>query len=337
MFSKEYLYINAIKYKTQLKINYKKLSNNDIIETNSSTFLAYDEIMGRDIATKLLAQQNETDNTYISTLLIQDDTKLIRKNQPKPKDYAVTNLNEQYNIAVSKNTLFETRNYFEKSGIDYIFSAYHILNLHIEKNPCNNNLVILLFNNQAFCVILNSNSEIVYNKKIDLTAFEEIKKSEFYENEVLGQKLFDEVYALELHETIKNTIEEFYSITKNLFIEKISLLYNLKLISDSQIEQMGKDFMIDISYHPISVDEELFELSKDSHKHKSFINPRKKPNNSFKNFSLGLLIIILIVAIGYVFMPSLDGIINKKEQKKVEKTVVEKRVDLPNHIEKTIK
>lgn len=179
MFSKEYLYINAIKYKTQLKINYKKLNNNDIVETNASTFLAYDEIMGRDIATKLVSNQSEIDNTYISTLLLQDETKLIQKKLPAPKDYAITSLNEQFNIAVSKNTLFETRNYFDKCGIDYIFSAYHILNLHIEKNPCNNNLVILLFNNQAFCVILNSNSEIVFNKKIDLTPFEEIKKVNF--------------------------------------------------------------------------------------------------------------------------------------------------------------
>ena len=53
MFSKEFLYINAIKYKSQLKVNIKKLSNNDIVDTNSSTFIAKDDIMGRDIATKI--------------------------------------------------------------------------------------------------------------------------------------------------------------------------------------------------------------------------------------------------------------------------------------------
>lgn len=334
MFSKEYLYINAIKYKTQLKINYKKLNNNDIVETNASTFLAYDELMGRDIATKLISHQTEVDNTYISTLLLQDETKLLKKNQPKPKDFAITQLNEQYNIATSKNTLFETRNYFDKCGVDYIFSAYHILNLHIEKNPCNNNLVMLLFNNQAFCIILNTNSEIVFNKKIDLTPFEEIKKSEFYENEVLGQKLFDEIYALELQEAIKSTIEEFYSITKNMFIEKVSLLYNLKLVSENEIRKMSDDLLMDITYHPISVDEELFELSKDSHKHKSFIKPRKKPNNKFKNTILISIILVLLAAIGYLFMPKITELLNKKEEKPVAKKVVEKRVDLPNHIEK---
>ncbi len=332
MFAKESLYINAIKYNAQLKINYKKLENNDIVETNSSTFIAKDDILGRDIATKLVAKSSELDNSYISSLLIQDDTKFIRKSQTKLKDYAVTSLNNEYNIAVSRNTLFETKNYFEKCGVDYIFSAYHVLNLHIEQNPCNNNLLILLFNNQAFCVILNSKGEIVFNKKVDLTAFEEVQDSEFYENEVLGQKLYDEVYALEIHELIKNTIEEFYSITKNIFIEKVSLLYNLKLISDEQIEQMSEEFMIDVTYHPISVDEELFELSKDSHTHKSFIKPRKKSNSSLKTFFLSFFMIATILAVGYLFLP-INEIFNKQVSNPTPVKKVEKSIDLPNHIE----
>lgn len=332
MFTKESLYINAIKYKTQLKINYKKLHNNDIVETNSSTFIAKDDILGRDIASKINAHASEVDNTYVSTLLLQDETKLIRKSQTKLKDFAVTSLNNEYNIAVSKNTLFETKNYFDKCGVDYIFSAYHVLNLHIEQNPCNNNLVILLFNNQAYCVILNSKGEIVFNKRIELTAFEEVQDSHFYENEVLGQKLFDEVYALELHEIVKNTIEEFYSITKNVFIEKVSILYNLKLVSEEQIEQMSSEFMIDVTYHPISVDEELFELSKDTHTHKSFINPRKKPSNGFKNLFLSLFLIIAILSVGYFFLP-IDKLLNNKKEE-INPVKVEKKIELPNHIEK---
>lgn len=333
MFSKESLYINAIKYKTQLKINYKSLKNNDIVDTNNSTFIAKDEILGRDIAMKLNAQALQVDNTYISTLLLQDDTRLLRKNQTKLKDYAVTSLNNDYNIAVSRNTLFETKNYFEKCGVDYIFSAYHILNLHIEQNPCNNNLVILLFNNQAFCMIVNSKGEAVFNKKIELTPFEEIQDSEFYENEVLGQKLYDEVYSLELYEAVHETIEEFYSITKNVFIEKVSLLYNLKLVSEEQIKKMSDDFMIEVTYHPISVDEELFELSKDTHIHKSFIKPRKKPNNGLKNFFLTFFLIVSIVAIGYLLIP-FDTLLNGKQEEQKASIKAEKPIELPNHVEK---
>lgn len=335
MFSKESLYINAIKYSNQLKINYKKLSNNSIIETNSSTFIVKDDILGRDIATKIDNHASEINNTFVSTLLIADETALINKKTKKPRDCEVTVLNNDYNIAISNNNLFETKNFFEKCGVDYIFSAYHILNLHIEQNPCNNNLVILLYNDQAFCVVLNGKNEIVFNKKIKLSAFEDIKQSDFYENEVLGQKLFDEVYSLELNEAIQNTLEEFYESSKNIFIEKISLLYNIKILTSEQVEKMSEEFMIDITYHPISIDEELFELSRSDNRHKSFIKPRSKPTNTLRNLSLSFALFAVIFALSAFFLPYKQwlGIENKKEViQKVDKKVLRKIV-LPNHIE----
>lgn len=341
MFSKESLYINAIKYSAQLKINYKKLDNDKIVETNSSTFIAKDDILGRDIATKLVNHTEEINSSYISTLLLQeDDVRLVKKNSTKLKDYTTTSLNNDYNVAVSNNSLFETKNYFEKCGIDYIYSAYHVLNLHIEQNPCNNNLVVLLFNNQAFCAILNSKGEIVYNKREKLTPFEEIQDSHFFENEVLGQKLFDEVYALELRDLIKNTIDDFYSITKNVFIEKVSLLYNLKLVSEEQVNEMSEEFMIEMTYHPISVDEELFELSKDTHVHKSFIKPRPKKKS---NLGLVLFILVILVAVfaaSYKYIP-MDEFLNKlqitKQKEEIKKPVIEqvkKIIKLPDHAKK---
>ncbi|XPV69012.1 MAG: hypothetical protein ACNI25_00180 [Halarcobacter sp.] len=332
MFSKESLYINAIKYKTQLKISYKKLQNEDIVEANNSVFIAKDEILARDVASKLVAHSEEINDTYISTLLLQDDTKLYRKNEKiNIKENTVTLLNSDYYIAISKSLLFETKNYFEKCGVDYVFSAFHILNLHIEQNPCNNSLVILLFNNQAFCMVVDSKSEIVFHKRLELTPFEDIQSSKFYENEVLGQKLFDEVYSLEVYEAVKNTIEEFYTISKDTFIEKISLLYNVKQIPEDQIQSMSEDFMIDVTYHPISVDEELFELSKDKHSKKSFLKPRVKPKPSIFRWLAPLLAIFAIIAVGYLFIP-IDELFNKKEP--VKQTQVKRVVKLPNHQEK---
>ena len=46
-------------------------------------------------------------------------------------------------------SLFETKNYFAKTGIDYIYSAFHIMNLHIEKKVCRNELLIFLYNDKA--------------------------------------------------------------------------------------------------------------------------------------------------------------------------------------------
>ena len=54
MFTKESLYINAVKYDNQLKLDYKKLSNEEIINTDNSVFLVDDYILPLDIALKLL-------------------------------------------------------------------------------------------------------------------------------------------------------------------------------------------------------------------------------------------------------------------------------------------
>ena len=45
MFTKESLYINAVKYDTQLKLDYKKLNNEAIIDTDSSVFLVDNDLL----------------------------------------------------------------------------------------------------------------------------------------------------------------------------------------------------------------------------------------------------------------------------------------------------
>ena len=60
MFTKESLYINAIKYDTQLKLDYKKLNDGEIADANNSVFLVSDDILAHDIAHKLNASQDET-------------------------------------------------------------------------------------------------------------------------------------------------------------------------------------------------------------------------------------------------------------------------------------
>ena len=79
MFTKESLYINVIKYDNQLKIDYKKLNNEEIVSTDNSVFLVDEDLLPLDIALKLNASQQEIDNSYISTLLINDTTKLVPK------------------------------------------------------------------------------------------------------------------------------------------------------------------------------------------------------------------------------------------------------------------
>lgn len=333
MFNKdESLYINAIKYDTQLKLDYKKLSNGEIIEANNSVFLVNDEILAHDIAHKINASQEQTAHTYISTLLISDTTKLIPKGKGKKlKDCEVSHFNDDYDIAVLKTTLFETKHYFEKTGIDYIYSAFHILNLHIQQNICKNQLLIFLFNNKAFLLILDDMGTIVFSQTVDLPTFESVKKSHFYDDDVVGQKLYDEIYYLELNEIIHNTLNEFYEKKSKTFIDKVSILYTVKQLSVEQINQLNDELLLNIDYHPINIDEEIFELSRDIHQQQqSFIKPRKKSDGN-KLFTNIFILVFFILAFFGIF--KLYTVVT--EPKPENKEIVQKKsIELPDHINK---
>lgn len=337
MFNKQSLYINAIKNNNSLKLNFKKLEKAEIIDSSQSVFLSKDEILPRDAVHKINALQDEIDNTYISALLLSDDTKLVKRNLSKRlKEYATTNLNNEYDVAVLKNKLFETRHYFESTGIDYVYSIFHVLNLFIEKNPYTNSLIALFFNNKAYIVILNKKGDIVFAKVIEFTSFETVKSSRFYESDVIGQKLFDEIHFFEVMDSINSIINEFYENTNDIFIEQIRLLYTVKQFEEEQITQIKDELMLDVFYHPISIDEELFELVKDRHQHKSFIVPRKKPSKNSSKILLTILSIIIVGLVAYLTIP-LNDLLNENRKKLEEKTVhVKKKFKLPNHIEKNL-
>lgn len=331
MFSKESLYINAIKYDTQLKLDYKRLNESEIIKTDNSVFLIDDELLPKDIASKINSSQEEVD-TYISTLLISDTTKLVKKElSSKLNDCEVAHLNDQYDIAVLKSTLFETKHYFEKTGIDFVYSAFHILNLHLEQNVCKNQLLTFLFNNKAFIILVDESGQIAQSKTVDLPTFESIKKTHFYEDDIAGQKLFDEIYYLELGEIISNTLNEFYEKSSDTFIEKITILYALKQLNKEQISALSEELLLEIDYHPINIDEEIFELSKDIHQKKSFIKPRKKKKKS-NNSYLTIVLVLIFIALFFGVYKIYENIENSDDNNSTKTEFINKDAKLPDHI-----
>ncbi|RXJ87723.1 hypothetical protein [Arcobacter sp. CECT 8985] len=337
MFGDHSLYISAIKNNNSLRLDYKKLDNEQIVESNQSVFISKDEILPRDAVHKINASQNEINRTYITTLLMSDDTKLVKRNLSKRlKDYATTNLNNEYDIAISKSKLFETRHYFEATGIDYIYSTFHILNSFIEKNPYTNSLIVLFFNNKGYIVILNAKGEIVFAKVVTFTTFESVKNSKFYDNDVIGQKLFDELHFFEVTDTINTIINEFYETTNDIFIEEIRFLYTVKQLNEKQIEQIKDELLVDVFYHPISIDEELFELVKDKRQHKSFIIARKKKSKNRTKVLLTFLSIVIIGLVAYLTIPFQDLISENNNQKNQTQEYAKKTFTLPNHVEKNL-
>ncbi len=342
MFTKESLYINVVKYDNQLKLDYKKLSNEQITTTDNSVFLVdNDSVLPLDIAHKLNSSQSEIDNTYISTLLINDTTKLIPKVlSSKLKDCEIASFNNDFDIAVLKTTLFETKNYFAKTGIDYIYSAFHLINLHIDKNVSRSEIIVFLFNSKAFIVILDAAGIIVHNTILDLACFDTIKKTHFYEDDIDGQKLFDEIYYLELNEIIHNTLNAFYEKKSNTFVEKVTILYVLKQLSEEQTKQLAEDLLLKVEYHPINIDEDVFELSKDKHLKKSFVKPRKKKK---KRDYTNLYIFLFILLVGFISYQVYVKVDFKslysdffKQETVIEKAQnvkkIENVLELPNHI-----
>ena len=57
MFTKESLYINVIKYDTQLRLDYKKINNEIIIDNSNAIYLVDDDILSTEIAEKLNLSQ----------------------------------------------------------------------------------------------------------------------------------------------------------------------------------------------------------------------------------------------------------------------------------------
>lgn len=332
--TKESLYINVIKYDSQLKLDYKKIKNEQIIDTSNSVFLVNDDILSADIAQKLNTSQEENDFTYISTLLLSDTTKLVPKAlSAKIKDCDIGKFNNEFDIAVLKTTIFETKNYFAKTGIDYIYSAFHIMNLRLQKNVCRNELLLFLFNNKVFVLIVNQSGLIVFHQTEDLVTFESVKKTHFYQDDIDGQKLFDEIYYLELNEIIHKILASFYEKKNDVFVEKVTILYVLKQLTPEQIEQLNDDLMLQVEYQPVNIDEELFELSKDKHLKKSFIKPRKKSKKRNYNYISAFILLGLLIFGAYSFVKLImkDRDSSSKEIK-IESKTTQTSYEIPDHL-----
>lgn len=298
MFAKEKLFINVVKQNNNLKIEHKKYIKNKEHSGDSSTFLVEGDILPENIAQKLNNLQKEEDFSYISTLLLSDTTKLIPKNlSSKVKDCEIVSFDSEYDIAVLKTTLFETQNYFGKTGVDYIYSAFHIIKSFISKNNPKSELLFFIYNSRAYIVIVDKSSQIIYNEVVDLLSFDAVKRTHFYENDLEGQKLYDELYSLELSEILQKILKDFYKKRSDIFVQKISMIFSLKNLTKEQISALSLELTLKIDEFTVDINEELFELSKEKDGQNSFISPRKKKKRRDPRY-LFLIILFAILFFG---------------------------------------
>ena len=89
--------------------------------------------------------------------------------------------------------------------------------------------------------------------------------------------------------------------------------------------------MLEVEYHSINIDEEIFELSKDKHLKKSFTKPRKKvKKRNYNNISAIILLILLLIGLYYFY--ELVMVKQNIPQKVLEPKKIEQKLELPDHI-----
>lgn len=341
MFNKESQYISIVKYNNQLKIDYKKVDNGQTAFGKESTFIVYDNHLPKDIASKLNVWQSAFVKSYITALCLDKDEKIISKTKSKKlsKTQPLAHLNSKSDICATSKKIDEVKSYYNAIGVDFIFSPFHILNLYLELNPSKNSLLFFTINNYAYIIITDGKSEMIDHQIIELATFEQIQETNFFESEVVGQKLFDEIYYLQLQEAISGAVKDFYNLQNDNFIEKVNILYTQKQLNDTQIQLLHDELMIDINYHNISVKEALYELSKtyDKKQSKSYIRPRKKRGKFLRNFILGTLLFSgIATGLGLYYEHEIYEFINNPtvEVAPPVEEVKTVKVALPNHIVK---
>lgn len=332
MRSNQAVYINIIKYPNQLKLDYKHIKNGSILKADQAVFIGKKESLGEDVVFKVKSLQKEEKSSFISTILNTNEQFICKNNQLdkyNKNEYEFIELYNQTTIVVPKNIIFETKHYFEKIGVDYIFSPFVILTHYLLDNPSKNSIVALIISNFVYIMITDSISSSLYAVVKKIKTYEDIKKSSFYNDELEKQKLFDEMYSLELQEILSHTLEEFYKQSKNgTFAEKVNILYTQKQLDQNDIENYKEHFIMDVEYHPISIENYMYELVNSKNKIKSFVvNKTGKKENLIWYILSFVATIITITLIYFTNTPS-HKIVQEKSINIQEESI---KTDLIDH------
>jgi len=346
-------YINIIHKDKHLTLESQLFKNNKLIDSQKNSFQNLDdEIMSQDIVMKLELLQNNVLNSYITTLYEKEQEIVLTKDIDQKHHHSVA-LTDNYSVCVKKENIEKVLNYYKFSGIDYLISPFSILYNNIQDLVKYSSLNVMVHNNLVYIIIFDKNGNITKSFIKHLTPFDNLKESEFsHNNDVVDQKLYEEIYFFELQDIITDTVEKHYNEIneKNLepdFFNVINIFYTIKQLTDEQIEQIYESIMVDIKYLPISIEEDFNNFVKEDTLQKySLIKPRvKKKSNKFLLWSILLVTsIALIISVLYYQLEKKEEIEENKDSikmeqlekqdipktKAIEKKEVEKEVNTTN-------
>ena len=326
MFSKnKKQYVNILRQNKQLKFDYTTIQDTKILRQEQSSFLITDDNMPQDALYKLDTLQKTIPHTYLVSLFEGENQKIIQTSNIDVIGYESVKLDKNLSVIIPKNEIISACRYFTASGIDFILSPFSILNEYTQDKGIKNSLNVLVYNDVVYIIILDALKQIVHSEVKQLTPFEDIQDDSFAQDDIVGQKLYEEVHFLEIQQFLNEVTKEYYEENEEVdFLENVDFLYTLKPLDDEQIRSLYETMMININYKSINIEDYINNLTiKENSKDYNFTDARvkKESGNIFIWLVLALISMSLVTAVLYYKMNT-----NKKvEQKQEVKTTVEKK------------
>ena len=326
-------YVNIVKNQQNIKIDYRILEKNNIIKTEQSIFLLDNNNISSDTLFKLSSLEANVKQTYITAICEDKGQKIIPKIEKIDTSELSATYNRYYNIISNRSTIENTKLFYNKGDIDYLISPFSILDDIIANSKDSNSLNILILNDTLYAVILDEEKQFISSAIKSLTPYDEIKNSKFYNDEIVEQKLFDEIYLLELTDNISNITKDFYENEKNSsFIETVNIFYIVSQLNDEQIKSLEESLMMNINYKQISIDEHMYNIvQKQNAKQYSFIEPRKKKTGFSLFFWIIIAVLSTLITAGVLYFLTQK---EPKEEKKIVKKVTKVKEPIKDKVVK---
>jgi hypothetical protein len=203
-----------------------------------------------------------------------------------------------------------------------------------------NSLNILILNNVIYALILDQHKKIVYSSIKLLTPFDNTQDTDFTDNNLEGQQLYDEIYLMELQENITTIMNQFYEqSTQDIFCESVSISYAIRQLSPNQLKQLEESLMLEIEYQKIDINQHIFHLAKQTTVSRtSFITPReRKTSNTMLPWLIGAIITSMLVGgiIYYIQLQQQKEELKAQEARELQEIKIKRaklaKIKLPNH------
>lgn len=318
-------FVNILKQDKQLKVEYKILDEDKIVKEDSSSFLLDGDYLSKDSISKLNILQNDIPQTYLNALITTPNQEVKVTNDIDKNAYECVKFDENSSIAITKNDVFEEGVYYSKCGIDHLISPFTILNNKIISKSLKNSLNVLIYDNSLYVLVKDKDKKIGKSGIKVLTAFEQMQDPKFSDDELLGQRIYDEVYFLEVQQTLSDLVQQYYQDNKDVeFLEEVNIYYTINQISDEQLDSLNETLMAKVNYYQINMNEELFNLtSKIESEEVSFIEVRDKKKNNNSLLWTALAAISMLGVVGAIYYQMSQKVEQEKqpEQKQIKKEI----------------